>query len=299
MHVMRFDQKSCERIRQYLDSYLSNELLIETNHEVLRHVETCQACAEALAARMRVKQLLQRAVRQDAAPPGLWAAVQRTLQEYESKGRVTAAWVRWALAASVVFALALGGWGTLRWWRTRDMLHVPSQARLSQPLSEQVMTLLTVGVDDHVYCALDHRFAKQRFTLDRMAQAMGPTYRGLVPVVIEHLPKSYEVVVAHRCTVHGRRFVHLIVTHHETVLSLVIMKKENVPFPNDPAAVALKASGVSLYQARVQGLEAAGFETQECVVFVVSNLAPSENVRLASTLAPPVRDFLDRVERSG
>jgi hypothetical protein len=34
-----FGEGACEKIRKYLDSYISNELLIETNHEVLRHVE--------------------------------------------------------------------------------------------------------------------------------------------------------------------------------------------------------------------------------------------------------------------
>ena len=34
-----------------MDSYLGDELLVETNHEVLRHLENCPACRSELAAR--------------------------------------------------------------------------------------------------------------------------------------------------------------------------------------------------------------------------------------------------------
>ena len=40
---------ACEKIRRYLDSYVTNELLVETNHEVLRHIEGCPACASGSA----------------------------------------------------------------------------------------------------------------------------------------------------------------------------------------------------------------------------------------------------------
>ena len=32
-----------------IDSYLSDELLVETNHDVLRHLENCPACRSHLA----------------------------------------------------------------------------------------------------------------------------------------------------------------------------------------------------------------------------------------------------------
>ena len=41
MNVINFNEKTCEKIRRYFDSYLDNELLVETNHEVLRHLSVC------------------------------------------------------------------------------------------------------------------------------------------------------------------------------------------------------------------------------------------------------------------
>ena len=39
MNVLNFDSKQCERVRRQLDAYVSNELLVETTSEVLKHLE--------------------------------------------------------------------------------------------------------------------------------------------------------------------------------------------------------------------------------------------------------------------
>lgn len=47
----------CRDFREIACSFLDDELLVETNHEVIRHLETCADCNRELAARreMRVK----------------------------------------------------------------------------------------------------------------------------------------------------------------------------------------------------------------------------------------------------
>ena len=71
MNVVNFEDGHCKRIRSYLDSYLSNELMVETNHEVLTHLETCGACSRSLEDRARLKAQLKRAVMQEYAPAAL------------------------------------------------------------------------------------------------------------------------------------------------------------------------------------------------------------------------------------
>src|ERR1041384_7369855 len=71
MNIVNIEDVYCKRIRSYLDSYLNNELLVETNHEVLKHLETCAACAQSLEDRTRLKDQLKRAVMQDYAPVAL------------------------------------------------------------------------------------------------------------------------------------------------------------------------------------------------------------------------------------
>ncbi len=46
-----------------MDSYLGDELLVETNHEVLRHLENCPACRNELAARRGLLAQMRSAVK--------------------------------------------------------------------------------------------------------------------------------------------------------------------------------------------------------------------------------------------
>src|SRR5262245_5360853 len=50
---------NCRDVRDIADSFLSEELLTETNHDILRHLDTCPSCRTEIDARRR----LRRAVR--------------------------------------------------------------------------------------------------------------------------------------------------------------------------------------------------------------------------------------------
>ena len=71
MNVLNFNSEQCARIRRQLDAYLSNELLVETTGEVLRHLESCEACLRELEARTRVRDALRRAAAGQTPPEEL------------------------------------------------------------------------------------------------------------------------------------------------------------------------------------------------------------------------------------
>jgi anti-sigma factor RsiW len=48
----------CRQVRELMDSYISGELTVESNHDVLRHVERCDACRSELERRERLGALL-------------------------------------------------------------------------------------------------------------------------------------------------------------------------------------------------------------------------------------------------
>jgi len=105
MNTLSFDSKRCGRIRQQLDSYLSNELLVETASEVARHLESCEACSRDFESRMRVRDVLQRAVA-NRPMPGIHACKYlRTLRDFSASFSLGVAVKRWSLglaAAAVV-----------------------------------------------------------------------------------------------------------------------------------------------------------------------------------------------------
>lgn len=80
MNVIGFERNYCKRIERLLDSYLNNELLIETVNEILKHIRGCLDCSEALRVRQRVKAILQTAVRRETAPLVLQKRIKKKIR---------------------------------------------------------------------------------------------------------------------------------------------------------------------------------------------------------------------------
>src|SRR6266446_5417002 len=51
----------CREFREIVDSYLGNELIVETNHEVISHLEHCAECRRELAALRGLRSQLREA----------------------------------------------------------------------------------------------------------------------------------------------------------------------------------------------------------------------------------------------
>lgn len=295
MSVLEFEQGYCKRIRVYLDSYVNNELMVETTHEVLRHLENCKECGAELEAKTRMKNLLQQAVMRDGAPATMRERIQRDIRKSAD------AWwsprtylMQWGLAAAAVLVLIVAGWSVLHSSSTRRPQPRAAEATLLRPEIPNV-AILNIGLADHINCAIVHNQQDSRLTPEQMSERMGADYAGLVPVVKDKAP-GFEIVVAHRCQLENREFVHMILRDHERVCSLVITKKDGESFPADDAAAVEQAATVATYRARTRDYEVTGFETRDFLGFVVSNLSATENRLLASNLAPAVRDFLAKLE---
>ena len=288
MGIIQFENKECRRIRAFLDSYLDNELLIETNHEVLKHLENCTECAALLEGRSRLKQHLQQAVRKDEAPAALQLKIQRQLREQALQPRF--GWMSWGLAAAAAIILAVSAWGVFYAIKSGKLSTPAPQAQLDA--NAQV---LNVGLGNHLHCAIDRDFANKHFSDEEMSAKLGD-YIGLVSLVKAKIPAGFEVVVGHRCKFNGREFVHLILKKQEQVVSLTLTKKDGEAFTSAQFGEVLQASGIDLHTARLQGYEVTGFSTRDYLVFVVSNLAAQANLEMAQTLAPVMRDFVKRFE---
>jgi len=95
MNVSHFDEGTCQKVRRYLDSYVNNELLVATYHDVLRHLEGCPACSAEFEARVRLKRVVHDAVQQQSVSPDLEAKVRRAIREKVSRPSMPALWSRW------------------------------------------------------------------------------------------------------------------------------------------------------------------------------------------------------------
>ncbi|HXG65759.1 MAG TPA: zf-HC2 domain-containing protein [Blastocatellia bacterium] len=290
MNVSHFESKSCRKVREYLDAYLDNELLVETSQEVAKHLEECPACSGALEARARVKSALKSAISRDAAPPVLQDKIRARLRR-ETPG-TGSQWTRMLSAAAAIIAI-VGAWGVYQWWIGRQ---APAPSAPAQALAGPGAEVFQVGLGNHVHCALDRGFADRQFTPEEMTTKLGPEFAGLVALVKGKLPAAYRVTVGHRCRFEGREFVHLILKSDGSVASLALTRKNGEAFSRSTLATVMEVAGTPIYQTRAGELDVVGFETRDHLAFVVSNLPRADNLTIAASLAPSVRDFLARME---
>ncbi len=297
MNRVQFGEGGCEKTRRYMDAYISNELLVETNHEVLRHLELCTACTAELDTRTRLRERLKSAVQSQQVPPELTARVRGRIRKSQTAPwwRLTAlapATMRWAMAGAAVLAIAAGTWMTYpQPLPMPAVTNRPAQADYIQKVSAGVLSIFKSGLSDHIHCAVFRRYPSDPPPVEKMESELGPEYKGLLALVEPVVPAGYRVVLAHRCSYGGRHFVHLTMRKGTDVISLVVAKKEDGETLRGLSSTA-NSRGVPLYQASTDRYRVAGFESERYLAFVVSGWSSSKNLELAAALAPAVRRLL-------
>jgi len=276
MMVIDFEQGNCIKIRTYLDSYLSDELLIETNHEVLRHLERCSDCRRELEDRTRARTMLRAALRRETVNDSLRAKIQRDLRAQPEPQASPATW--WGLAAVAMVVLSVGTWSLLKKTGVQSAAAAP---------------LLELGVTDHVHCAVAGYYPSTPPTSEEMVEGLGSEYAGMLPVMKSRLA-GYTVREGHRCVVEDREFVHMIMTRPDILLSLSIARKQAGESFGD-GATPLHDGGI--HDGRINVYSAAGFETPQHLAFIVSNLHQAGNRQAAGAIAGSVRGILLNLER--
>ena len=294
MKIVDFGQRGCERVRRYMDSYISNELLVESNLEVLRHIEQCGGCSQELETRVRIRAALQTAARREDVPRGLEHKSRREIRE----SRPARLWrfdisLRWMSAVAAVLMILPATWIVLR---SRTGLSPQEQDAFVGQISSRLSTIFQVGLRDHVHCAVFRKYPKDAPALAEMAHELGPQYAGLLSLVKAKVPDEYRVIMAHHCTVKARSYTHLVLRSPSALLSLIITKKHaGESFSAVKLEPVLQAAGVPVYRARASRFQVAAFETQAYLAFIISDLPAESNLQLAAALAPSVQGFLSQL----
>jgi hypothetical protein len=159
-----------------------------------------------------------------------------------------------------------------------------------------VSTVLTLGVSDHIQCAIKgHNYPEVASPSDQLRKKLGAEYSGLLPIIQQKLP-GFEVLEAHICLLPGspRKYIHFITRGQGTILSVILTRRDGESLPSQRLLVTKDSSGSDLYHAKLEGMSVAGFETDEYFGFVVSDLGQNEVLQLAAAIATPLRDALDR-----
>lgn len=230
---------------------------------------------------------LQDAVKKVVAPAELTGRIRSAILAAGPPRRYSLTPVYYAAAAAALIVLAVGvaGYGQGHFRFTDSSRHAYIEA-----IAARVDHVMSLGLCDHVQCAVFREYPNDPPTLDELGQTLGPANKDLIPAVQGHVPEGYRLVMAHVCQYKGRPFTHLTFRNGKSVLSLVIAKRGTGEWLNDEQLRESDTeSGLKLYESSVQRYQIAAFETPGHLVYVVSDLSPEKNLQVLANLAPTVR----------
>jgi hypothetical protein len=235
----------CHEVRELLDSYLGQELMVETTHELMRHLDACPECRAELDARRQLRAAVLKAfTSSDALRPrpdfsGDVLARVRTTAGRRSGGQ---AW-RWgALAASLLLVASLG----------------------ALVMRDRVAGIVKDAVGDHRNCAVRFALTEKPISLSEAAARFDPTFARLETTPPDELSTDagpLRVRARHSCVFAGRRFGHVVMDLDGHLVSLLVTERTG-PLARWPASIPQQLDGQ-----HVAGLDVAGRSA-----FVVSDL---------------------------
>jgi hypothetical protein len=239
----------------------------------------------------RLTEQLKWAVRSEAVPPYLEARIRNTIRAGERR----ASWVRRLAPVAAALLVCLGGVVAYELGHLR--LTTSSQESYIASVSNRVATLMRVGLGDHIHCSVFRKFSKNPPRAEELAEKMGQEFRGLIPIIRQHVPEEYRMVIAHQCRYRGRRFVHVSLKSDSRLLSLVIARKnEGESFAVEGMLPSFVPAGIPVYKAGVQRFQIAAFESRDHLVYLVSDLTQQQNINMMVAMAPGVKEFLAEKE---
>lgn len=292
----------CRELKAIMDSYISDELLVETNHDVLRHLESCPDCRREMSDRRALKLQIRHAIKNVAETqldPIFAARAAAELREMALRPRFRDVLHPRILAVGLACLLivALGGLILLdrltQTGRTPDLSSNNSNfAGLAEAIRVSWSEMTSQAVGDHKNCAVEFHLLEKPVSLDQAAISYGAFNKDLDKTVTTTMkdlfkgdtPDSVQVVDAHSCLFEGRRFAHIVLKIKGRIVS-VLVTDTDLPAGNDDIQTAHFAGA----------LNAAGFHLGHHAVFVVSELPDAENITIARSLAPVIRLHTEQV----
>ena len=305
----------CQEFKELFDSYLGDELLVETNHEVLQHLENCAACRNELAVRRELRTRVRVAVKN--APdaqinPAFAARLQANLREKALRPSLLEKLKSNNLfsnpsmlgAAMGLLLITLGGLFWLRYSTApKDFVQSKQPEEITLPVKSPAETSLMQAihiawqeitrhaVGDHENCALQHKLAEAPITLSEAAEKYGKYNKDLDKAVITSLREVFsdkdfgriEFLGSHSCVFDGRRFAHVVLLYRNRHIS-VLVTDTDLPIENENQVLAQTS----------ETFRVASFRTAHHAVFVVSDLSETENMTLAKAISPAVSRHIEK-----
>ena len=241
----------------------------------------------------RLREQLQRAVRSQEVPPFLEARIRANV--FAERPPAQPRWSRQWVALAAAALLTMGG--AIAYQLGHLRVTTASQDSYIASVSNQVASIMRVGLGDHIHCAYFRKVPKNPPGMEEFVRTMGPEYSALIPVVRKQIPDRFRLEGAHQCKYHDRRFVHVTLRDNTQLMSLVVARKTaGESFEREGLLPALAQSGLSMYRAGAQRFEIASFESRDHLIYFISDLPKDRNMGHLLAMAPALKEVLAKIE---
>ncbi len=295
---------NCRDFKEIADSYLSNELLVETNHEVLQHLESCANCRRELGARRELRDVLRVAVKNspdNQINPVFAQKLTNSLREsaFGKRKSWNLSGAKTILAGALAVLILVFAFGLI--WQKPAIQTAesnPNEANKTninvskEPLNVQQATFVEArkdAIDDHKYCALKFSLKEDPISLEAAAEKYGKVNKNLDEAVIKPLREVFggkaKFHEAHSCIINGRRFAHVVIEYQGKIVSVLLTRREDGDDLNESDAISCQSA---------ENLRVACFESGKYSIFVVSDLPESDNLIVARAILPSIKKHIER-----
>lgn len=257
---------NCRDFRDLSDSYLSDELSVETNHQLFKHLENCADCRAELASRREVREKLRVSLK--IAPefqitPAFATRLTAHLRENSAREHF---WFNWKIFAPVLATLLI--------IVSFAFAMVYRQIQTNNAWQNYLVEMSHNAIGDHQHCALEN--------IKKWEENAGKVTAEQATFVKSLQTSETEILATHDCEFEGKIFTHYILRRGGKIVSVAKIASEN------PLQTKTKISN-SIICEREDGLQVASFQDGTNLVFVISDMSETENLTMARTLSDSLK----------
>lgn len=268
----------CREFSEISESYLSDELLVETNIQVFRHLENCPKCRQEFGAKRGLRQKAKHAVRnadEFQINPIFANRLRANLKETALKQN---SWNKsWfapkfliPVMATLLIAFTLGFIFLNSTNKNGNIVYLP------ESITKGLTQLSLIAAGNHKDCALEK--LQQWEAMSKLDYQEKAHFSEKVEKPLRaKFSGNIEMLHAHDCIYEGKEFTHVILRKDGHIMSVFVDKSDSMPASDSTTA--------QIMSEKENGLQVASFLKNNRAIFVISDLSEAENLSAARTLS--------------
>ena len=254
---------NCREFSEIADSYLSDELLVETNHDLFHHLEQCGDCRGELNIRRQVRTKLRSAIinAEESTINAIFAnKLKANLREQTKQNSIFRLRnLSFGLAGFATIFLIIFGVFTYQ--------NSSQNIAIWQKLSDE-------AVETHKECALEHKEEWLKNASVNSVEKTNFKEQILKPLKVKY-NENIDLMDMHECYFHGKKYRHYVLKSGEHVVSYLQNETDNT------IPTKLDANNDKIMSQPREKFQLASFNGKMNPIFIISDMTEAENLNLA------------------